>query len=38
MKIRKARAVVRQMKTLGKARKLAKAEAKLAKLKTKEVL
>lgn len=36
-KIGKARTVVRQMKTLGKAKKLAKAEAKLAKLKAKEV-
>lgn len=36
-KIVKARTVVRQMKTLGKAKKLAKAEAKLAKLKEKEV-
>lgn len=35
--ISKARTVVRQMKTLGKAKKLAKAEAKLAKLKAKEV-
>eukprot|EP00903_Cladosiphon_okamuranus_P011141 g10515.t1 len=35
-KIGKARTVVRQMKTLGKAKKLAKAEAKLAKLKAKE--
>eukprot|EP00752_Nemacystus_decipiens_P003601 g3320.t1 len=35
-KIAKARTVVRQMKTLGKAKKLAKAEAKLAKLKAKE--
>ncbi|CBJ32340.1 conserved unknown protein [Ectocarpus siliculosus] len=34
--ISKARTVVRQMKTLGKAKKLAKAEAKLAKLKAKE--
>lgn len=36
-KIGKARTVVRQMKTLGKTKKLAKAEAKLAKLKAKEV-
>ena len=36
-KISKARTVVRQMKTLGKAKKLVKAEAKLAKLKAKEV-
>ena len=36
-KISKARTVVRQMKTLGKAKKLAKAEARLAKLKAKEV-
>lgn len=36
-KIGKARTVVRQMKTLGKAKKLVKAEAKLAKLKAKEV-
>eukprot|EP00904_Undaria_pinnatifida_P008352 jgi/Undpi1/4647/HiC_scaffold_18.g08001.m1 len=35
-KISKARTVVRQMKTLGKAKKLVKAEAKLAKLKEKE--
>lgn len=36
-KISKARTEVRQMKTLGKAKKLAKAEARLAKLKAKEV-
>lgn len=36
--IQKARVVVRQMKTLGKAKRLVKAEAQLAKLKAKEVL
>lgn len=36
-KISKARTVVRQMRTLGKAKKLAKAEKRLAKLKEKEV-